>query len=64
VKSSEPYPISISLKQLKDLLNDKNGIDTDSFNMAVRVNATDVARLFLETNYHIVDLRFCVSGSV
>ncbi|KAM0913182.1 hypothetical protein ACQ4PT_012324 [Festuca glaucescens] len=41
VKSSKPYPISISLKQLKDLLNDKNGIDTDSFNMAVRTLVTD-----------------------
>ena len=61
VQSSKPYPISITIKQLKDLLTDTNGIDLDSFNMAIRVNATDETRLFMETKNHIFDLRFCVS---
>jgi hypothetical protein len=64
VQSSKPYPIGISLKQLQELLKDTNGIDTDCFNMAVRVNAIDEARLFTDTNYHIMDLRFYVSIDV
>ncbi|KAM0849405.1 hypothetical protein ACQ4PT_053753 [Festuca glaucescens] len=60
VQSTKPYPISISLKQLKDLLKDTSGIDSDCFNMAVRVNAQDEARLCMDTNYHIMDLEFCI----
>ncbi|KAM0870382.1 hypothetical protein ACQ4PT_040066 [Festuca glaucescens] len=59
VQSSKPYPISLSLKQLKDLLNDTRGIDTDSFNMAVRINATDEFQWVMDTPCHYMDLQFC-----
>jgi hypothetical protein len=36
-------------------------MDKECFNMVVRVNATDEARLFMDTNDHIFDLRFSVS---
>ncbi|KAM0848693.1 hypothetical protein ACQ4PT_054215 [Festuca glaucescens] len=59
VQSSKPYPISLSLKQLKDLLKDTHGIDTDCFNMAVRVNATDELQWAMDTPYHYMDLQLC-----
>ena len=59
VRSSKPYPISVTLKQIQDLLRDKQGIDTSCFNMAVRVNATDDHQLF--NPCHFMDLQFCVS---
>ena len=61
VQSSKPYPISLTLKQLQDLLQDKQGIDNSTFNMAVRVIATDELQLFNDNPHHYMDLQFCVS---
>ena len=47
--------------QLKQLLDDKHGIDTSCFNMAVRIHATDELQWFNETPSHNMDLQFCVS---
>ncbi|KAM0902897.1 hypothetical protein ACQ4PT_019024 [Festuca glaucescens] len=59
VQSSNPYPISLNLKQLQDLLKDTHGIDTSCFNMAVRVNATDELQWCNDTPHHYMDLQFC-----
>lgn len=61
IRSSKPYPLSISLRQLQDLLKNTRAIDVDSFNMAVRVNATDDIQWAKDTPYHYMDLRFSVS---
>nr|XP_045084234.1 uncharacterized protein LOC109774401 isoform X1 [Aegilops tauschii subsp. strangulata]XP_045084341.1 uncharacterized protein LOC123493955 isoform X1 [Aegilops tauschii subsp. strangulata] len=58
IRSSKPYPLSISLRQLQDLLKNTRAIDVDSFNMAVRVNATDDIQWAKDTPYHYMDLRF------
>ena len=36
VRSSEPYPISLTLKNLQDMLKDKSSMDRDCFNLVVR----------------------------
>ncbi|XP_044416574.1 uncharacterized protein [Triticum aestivum] len=58
IRSSKPYPLSISLRQLQDLLKNTRAIDVDSFNMAVQVNATDDIQWAKDTPYHYMDLRF------
>ncbi|XP_073359783.1 uncharacterized protein [Aegilops tauschii subsp. strangulata] len=58
MRSSKPYPLSISLRQLQDLLKNTRAIDVDSFNMVVRVNATDDIQWAKDTPYHYMDLRF------
>lgn len=64
VQSSKLYPLSLTLKQLQDLLQDTQGIETACFNMAVRVNATDEVLLFKDNPCHYMDLKFCVSSYV
>lgn len=62
IRSTKPYPISLSLKKLKDILNVNKPMDPDCFNMAVRMLACNEALLWLEDKYHYMDLQFCVSS--
>jgi len=62
IRSTKPYPISLSLKKLKDILNVNKPMDPDCFNMAVRMLACNGALLWLEDKYHYMDLQFCVSS--
>lgn len=41
VRSSKPYPIELSLKKIKGLLNETEGMDIDCFNLGVRNLAND-----------------------
>ncbi|RCV32700.1 hypothetical protein SETIT_7G024200v2 [Setaria italica] len=43
VPSSDPYPISLSLKNLQDILDVSRSMDVDVFNLAVRMLACDMA---------------------
>jgi hypothetical protein len=36
VQNCDPYPISLTLKNLKDMLNDELPMDQDCFNLVVR----------------------------
>ncbi|XP_039804219.1 uncharacterized protein LOC120668464 isoform X1 [Panicum virgatum] len=59
IRSTKPYPISLSLKKLKDILDVNKPMDPDCFNMAVRMLACNEAFLWCEDKYHYMDLQFC-----
>ncbi|PWZ30203.1 hypothetical protein Zm00014a_008467 [Zea mays] len=59
IQSTKPYPISLSLQKLKDILDVNKPMDTDCFNMAVRMIACNDALFLLEDKYHYMDLQFC-----
>ena len=61
IRSNKLYPISLSLKKLKDILDVNKPMDPDCFNMAVRMLACNEALLWCEDKYHYMDLQFCVS---
>ncbi|AQL01284.1 hypothetical protein ZEAMMB73_Zm00001d044993 [Zea mays] len=59
IQSTKPYPISLSLQKLKDILDVNKSMDTDCFNMAVRMIVCNDALFLLEDKYHYMDLQFC-----
>ncbi|ONM63185.1 hypothetical protein ZEAMMB73_Zm00001d000326 [Zea mays] len=59
IQSTKPYPISLSLQKLKDILDVNKPMDTDCFNMAVRMIACNDSLFLLEDKYHYMDLQFC-----
>nr|AER41560.1 Peptidase_C48 [Oryza australiensis] len=59
VRSTTPYPISISLKTIRDILDANKPMDHDCFNLAIRTVACNIARFFIEEKYHFMDLQFC-----
>ncbi|KAL5679240.1 hypothetical protein ACJX0J_005625, partial [Zea mays] len=59
IQSTKPYPISLSLQKLKDILDVNKPMDTDCFNMAVRMIACNDVLFLLEDKYHYMDLQFC-----
>nr|TKW21673.1 hypothetical protein SEVIR_4G135600v2 [Setaria viridis] len=58
VWSSDPYPISLSLKNLQDILDVNRSMDVDVFNQAVRMLACYMATMLREPNNHFMDLTF------
>eukprot|EP00267_Zea_mays_P056313 XP_023156349.1 uncharacterized protein LOC103632134 [Zea mays] len=62
IQSTKPYPISLSLQKLKDILDVNKPMDTDCFNMAVRMIACNDSLFLLEEKYHYMDLQFCLFG--
>lgn len=61
MKSSDPYPISLKLRQIKNILNNDEYMDIDCFNMAVRILARHEVQLLRDIPSHYMDLNFCVS---
>jgi hypothetical protein len=61
VRSSTPYPLGLTLKQIQDILRMDQPMDKDCFNMAVRIVACDEIQFLIEPPVHNMDLRFCVS---
>ncbi|AQK86927.1 hypothetical protein ZEAMMB73_Zm00001d038565 [Zea mays] len=59
IQSTKPYPISLSLQKLKDILDVNKPMDTNCFNMAVRMIACNDALFLLEDKYHYMDLQLC-----
>ncbi|ONM53416.1 hypothetical protein ZEAMMB73_Zm00001d019619 [Zea mays] len=59
IQSTKPYPISLSLQKLKDILDVNKPMDTDCFNMAVRMIACNDVLFLLEDKYNYMDLQFC-----
>ncbi|ONM04331.1 DNA helicase-like protein [Zea mays] len=59
IQSTKPYPISLSLQQLKNILDVNKPMDKDCFNIAVRMIACSDALFLLENKYHYMDLQFC-----
>jgi hypothetical protein len=60
VRSSNPYPISLTLRHLKNILKKDENMDVSCFNMAVRILACDVIQLAREIPVHYMDLNYCV----
>jgi hypothetical protein len=61
VRSSSPYPLGLTLKQIQSILKMDQPMDKDCFNMAVRIVACDEIQMLIEPPVHNMDLRFCVS---
>ncbi|KAM0909005.1 hypothetical protein ACQ4PT_015072 [Festuca glaucescens] len=59
VRSSTPYPLGLTLKQIQDILRMDQPMDKDCFNMAVRIVACDEIQFLIEPPVHNMDLRFC-----
>uniref|UniRef100_M8CGP4 Ubiquitin-like protease family profile domain-containing protein n=1 Tax=Aegilops tauschii TaxID=37682 RepID=M8CGP4_AEGTA len=59
VKSSQPYPISLNLRQLKNILKNDEYMDADCFNMVVRILGCHDVQLARDVPVHYMDLRFC-----
>ncbi|KAL5647921.1 hypothetical protein ACJX0J_042276, partial [Zea mays] len=59
IQSTKTYPISLSLQKLKDILDVNKPMDTNCFNMAVRMITCNDALFLLEDKYHYMDLQFC-----
>ncbi|RCV18671.1 hypothetical protein SETIT_3G321000v2 [Setaria italica] len=53
-----PYPISLSLKNLQDTLDVNRSMDIDVFNLAVRMLACDMSTVLREPKSHFMDLMF------
>ena len=60
-KSSDPYQISLNLRQIKNILNNDEYMDIDCFNMVVRILARNKVQLLRDIPSHYMDLNFCVS---
>ncbi|KAL6645827.1 hypothetical protein ACP70R_017435 [Stipagrostis hirtigluma subsp. patula] len=58
IRITKPYPISLSLKKLQDILNVNKPMDSDCFNMAIRMFACDEALFMLDNKMHYMDLKF------
>jgi hypothetical protein len=61
VRSSKPYPLGLTLKQIQGILRVDQPMDKDCFNMAVRIVACDEIQLLTDSPIHNMDLRFSVS---
>ena len=61
MKSSGPYPISLNLRQIKNILSNDEYMDIHCFNMAVRILARHEVQLLRDIPSHYMDLNFCVS---
>ncbi|CAL4886813.1 unnamed protein product [Urochloa decumbens] len=61
VRSSSPYPISINLKQLQEILDVNMCMDKDCFNLGVRMLACDETAVMREPKCHFLDLKFSLT---
>ncbi|PWZ19675.1 hypothetical protein Zm00014a_029278 [Zea mays] len=59
IQSTKPYPISLSVQKLKDILDVNKPMDTNCFNMAIRMITCNDALFLLEDKYPYMDLQFC-----
>jgi hypothetical protein len=51
IRTTKPYPISLNLRKLKGILDVNKPMDTDCFNMVVRMLACNEGLLVLEEKY-------------
>uniref|UniRef100_A0A0E0E471 Ubiquitin-like protease family profile domain-containing protein n=1 Tax=Oryza meridionalis TaxID=40149 RepID=A0A0E0E471_9ORYZ len=60
IRSMKPYPISLSLRNLQDILDVNKSMDNGYFNMAVRMLTWNPLLLFLDDTIHFMDLQFWI----
>ncbi|XP_047079903.1 uncharacterized protein LOC124690580 [Lolium rigidum] len=59
VISSNPYPIRLTLRQIRNILKVDEYMDANCFNMAVRILACHDIQLVRDIPVHYMDLNFC-----
>jgi hypothetical protein len=68
VQSSDPYPISLTLKQLQAMLNDELPMDRDCFNLVVRNIMFDDIQMVKKRraliSKHYLDIKFWVCSYI
>jgi hypothetical protein len=68
VQNSKPYPISLTLKKLQQILNDDMPMDIDTFNLVVRKNMFDDIQMVKNQrgmiSKHYLDLQFWVCSYI
>ena len=60
VQNTHRYPISINVKQLREILDPNEPMHKDCFNMGVRMLACDEGVFLKEPTPFFMDLRFSV----
>ena len=64
IQSSKPYPISLSLRKLQEMLKDDLPMDKDCFNLVVRKIMFDDIQTAQKTKHsiakHYLDMKFWV----
>ncbi|OQU91796.1 hypothetical protein SORBI_3001G250800, partial [Sorghum bicolor] len=58
VRSTRPYPISLSLRKIKNILNENREMDHECFNMAIQKAVCNQDMMLKKQKYHFMDLRF------
>jgi hypothetical protein len=61
VRSSNPYPINLNLRQLRNILKIDENMDVNCFNMVVRMLACHAIQLAKYIPDHYMHIRFCVN---
>ena len=68
IQSSMPYPISLTLKKLQEMLKDELPMDRDCFNLVVRKNMFDdiqkVKKRRGMISKHYLDMQFWVGSYI
>ncbi|KAG0547676.1 hypothetical protein BDA96_01G101000 [Sorghum bicolor] len=58
VRSTRPYPISLGLRKIKNILNEDREMDHECLNMAIRIVVCNEDMTMKKQKYHFMDLRF------
>ncbi|KAG0549557.1 hypothetical protein BDA96_01G265800, partial [Sorghum bicolor] len=58
VRSTRPYPISLSLRKIKNILNEDREMDHECFNMAIQKAVCNQDMMLKKQKYHFMDLKF------
>ncbi|KXG37597.1 hypothetical protein SORBI_3001G096600, partial [Sorghum bicolor] len=58
VRSTRPYPISLGLRKIKNILNEDREMDHECLNMAIRIAVCNQDMTMKKQKYHFMDLRF------
>ncbi|KXG38468.1 hypothetical protein SORBI_3001G239700, partial [Sorghum bicolor] len=58
VRSTRPYPISLGLTKIKNILNEDQEMDHECLNMAIRIAVCNQDMMLKKQKYHFMDLKF------
>ncbi|KAG0527438.1 hypothetical protein BDA96_06G233500 [Sorghum bicolor] len=58
IRSTRPYPISLGLTKIKNILNEDQEMDHECLNMAIRIAVCNQYMMLKKQKYHFMDLKF------